>query len=134
MITLRHSAARVQAVLTGKYILIVEDEPVIALDLESAVKDQHGFVVGPIDSIVEAIRTAETATLHGAILDLRLRQGLALPVAEVLRRRQIPFVIHSGQAEITIPRSWPDVPTISKPAAPERVITLLAALIDKRQA
>jgi DNA-binding response OmpR family regulator len=121
-------------VLSGKRILIVEDEPVIALDLESAIRDQHGLVVGPIDTIAEALRTAREETLHGAILDLRLRQGLALPVAEVLRTRQIPFVIHSGQAEITIPRGWPDVPTISKPAAPERVIALLAALIDKRQA
>lgn len=119
--------------LNGKHFLIVEDEPVIALDLMSAVKDHHGLVVEPIDNIAKAVRTAETATLDGAILVLRLRQGLALPVAEVLRTRQIQFLIHSGQAEITIPRAWPDVPTINEPDPPERVIALLASFIEKSQ-
>jgi DNA-binding response OmpR family regulator len=118
-------------VLDGKRILIVEDEPLIALDLESAVVDQNGTVVGPVDTVAEASRIAESEALDGAILDLRLKGELALSVAERLRARDIPFVVHSGQAEITIPRAWPNVPIIGKPALPERVVAVLAGLIDK---
>ncbi len=115
--------------LAGKRILIVEDEPLIAIDLESAVRDQHGTVIGPARNISEAQRIAESEIFDGAILDLRLKDDLALPVAECLRRRGIAFVIHSGQADITIPRAWPDVPIIGKPALPEQVVAILAALL-----
>ena len=117
--------------LTGKRILIVEDEPLIALDLESAVNDHEGVVVGPVGSIAQATLIAESEALDGAILDLRLGGDLALAVAERLRARQIPFVIHSGQADTTLPRDWPAVPVIGKPALPEAVIARLAEIIGQ---
>jgi DNA-binding response OmpR family regulator len=116
-------------VLAGKRILIVEDEPLIALDLESTVIDHKGIVVGPVGSIAQANLIAETEALDGAILDLRLGGELALSVAERLGARQIPFVIHSGQADTTWPRNWPAVPVIGKPALPEAVIALLARVM-----
>lgn len=115
--------------LAGKRILIVEDEPLIALDLESTVIDNQGIVVGPVGSIAQAHSVAETEAIDGAILDLRLAGELALSVAECLRARKIPFVVHSGQADTTLPSSWPAVPVISKPALPEAVIALLVAIM-----
>ena len=117
--------------LTGKRILIVEDEPLIALDLETAVADHHGTVVGPVSTLEEGQRIAAAETFDGAILDLRLQEGLALSIAECLLARGIPFVIYSGQADVTAPRAWPTVPIISKPALPEKVISMLATLIRR---
>lgn len=119
------------AVLIGRKILIVEDEPLIGLDLQSSILDFGGLVVGPVGTVREAMAFAETEELDGAILDLRIREGLALGVAEKLLSRGIPFVIHSGQAETTLPRNWPIVPLINKPALPEHVIRILAALLQK---
>jgi DNA-binding response OmpR family regulator len=116
-------------VLIGKRILIVEDEPLIAIDLATAIEDVDGVVVGPAGTLLEATTMAETERLDGAILDLRLRDALTLSVAESLQKRDVPFVIHSGQAEITLPRNWPSVPIIDKPAPPEQVLRLLAALL-----
>ena len=118
--------------LAGKRILIVEDEPLIALDLESTVIDHEGIVVGPIRSIAQATLIAKTEAIDGAILDLRLGGELALSVAECLCARKIPFVIHSGQADTTLPRNWPAVPMISKPAPPEKVIALLFTIMQSR--
>jgi DNA-binding response OmpR family regulator len=118
-------------VLAGKRILIVEDEPLIALDLETVVTDHEGIVVGPVGSIAQASLIAATEPIDGAILDLRLGGELALSVAERLRARKIPFVIHSGQADTTLPRNWPAVPVISKPALPEAVIALLAGVMSE---
>ena len=106
-----------------------EDEPLIALDLESWVIDHEGIVVGTVGSIAEATLIVETQAIDGAILDLRLGGELGLSVAECLRTRKIPFVIHSGQADTTLPRNWPAVPMISKPALPEAVIALLASVM-----
>ena len=72
---------------------------------------------------------AGTETIDGAILDLRLYGELSLTVADCLRARKIPFVIHSGQADTTLPRNWPAVPMIGKPALPEAVIDLLSRVM-----
>ena len=117
--------------LAGKRILIVEDEPLIAIDLESAVVDQQGTVISAPSTLAEAQRVAENEAFDGAILDLHLKEGLALPVAESLLQRAIPFVIHSGHTDITTPRAWPMVPIIGKPALPEHVIAILASIIRK---
>ena len=123
------SLTRGRCVLAGKRILIVEDEPLIALDLESAVIDHNGIVVGPVDSIPQATLFVETEAIDGAILDMRLGGDLALPVAQRLHARQIPFIIHSGQAHTTLTRNWPAVPLIGKPALPEAVIELLSRVM-----
>jgi DNA-binding response OmpR family regulator len=117
-------------VLAGKRILIVEDEPLIALDLENAIVDHEGIVIGPAGSIAQATQLAESETIDGAILDLRLGGELALSVAECLRGRQVPFVIYSGQADTTLPRNWPTAPIVGKPAPPEDVIALLVSVMQ----
>jgi DNA-binding response OmpR family regulator len=134
---MRHSAGEVVVrygvLLKDMHILLVEDEPIIALDLETAVRDQLGIVVGPIGNLAEALRVAQTARLDGAILDLRLRHELALPVAEALRARNIPLLIHSGQADITLPVQWSEIPSVGKPAAADYVIQVLAGLVHARR-
>ena len=119
--------------LAGKRILIVEDEPLIGLDLESAIKDCDGIVVGVVSTVAAAKQAVEIETLHGAILDLRLKNELALPIMEQLAGRNIPFVIHSGQADHSIAAAWPSVPIINKPALPESIIAALAAAIRDRR-
>lgn len=119
--------------LQGLRILIVEDEPLIALDLETAITDHQGVVVGPASTIVGALRLINDGVIHGAIIDLRLNTALALPVAERLIADRTPFVIHSGQADASVKSAWPNVPIIGKPAPMEVIIAALAAAIHDRQ-
>ena len=119
--------------LQGLRILIVEDEPLIALDLETGIIDHQGVVVGPANTIIGALRLIDDGDVHGAIIDLRLKDGSALPVAERLSAAGTPFVIHSGQADVMLAGAWPNVPVIGKPAPTEAVIAALSAAIRDRR-
>ena len=112
--------------LDGKRILVVEDEPLIALDLEAAIRDWNGIVVGPAMTLADATRLAESEILDGAILDLRLKDDVITHVIHRLRERGVACVIHSGHANSVEAEAWPDIPIIGKPILPEVTLQALA--------
>lgn len=84
-------------------ILIVEDEGLVALMMEELVKDmgvRHAHVVADLSA---ALRLAETADLDCAVLDLSVRGGETIPVADMLDARGIPFVFSSGSNREALP-------------------------------
>ena len=118
--------------LSGKRILIVEDEPIIALDLAAAVVDGEGTVVGTAVTVEQAHRLLASEPCDAVILDLRLKDGLATAIADRLRDLGIPFVIHSGQADSICATAWPGVPVVGKPALPEQVMATLVCAMGAR--
>ena len=82
-------------------ILIIEDEPFIALDLETAVQAQAHQVVGVADSLQSALTLARTRAVDGALIDLRLRDGFTGPtIAETLKAEfGMPFAFITGNVE-----------------------------------
>ena len=82
-------------------ILIVEDEPFIALDLESALNDLDHEVVGVADTKTEALRLARESGCDAALVDMRLRDGFTGPeIADVLSGElAIPFAFVTGNVE-----------------------------------
>lgn len=77
-------------------VLVADDEPIIALDVASAVEEAGGEVVGPASSVREALSFVLNDGVRAAILDVDLLDGHAGPVIEELARRGIPVVVHSG--------------------------------------
>ena len=77
-------------------VLVVEDQPFIALDLALAVKDVGGKVVGPAASCEEALALLATGTVVAAILDVNLVDGECSPLVEALAGLDIPFIIHTA--------------------------------------
>ncbi len=76
-------------------ILMVEDEIFIAMEL-AAVPEEGGFrVLGPVSTVMAALRLQDQPRPDAAGLDLNLRNGTVTPVAQVLRRMEVPFVIAS---------------------------------------
>ncbi|WP_423605246.1 response regulator [Sphingomonas sp. MS122] len=86
----------------GKRILIVDDEPLIAMMLEDILGDLGYAVVGPALEVGEAEALAREAAIDAAILDVNLGNRTSHSVAELLRERQIPFVVASGDGKATI--------------------------------
>lgn len=119
----------------GALILIVEDNPVIALDMAFAVEDVGGTVLGPAASIKEALALIEKKAIAGAILDVNLVDGEISPVAERLISDAIPFVIQTGVGlPSDLASRFPDIVMRIKPCAATDMIELLAAMITtKRQ-
>ena len=93
-----------------KRILVVEDEALIALQIEMDIEDIGYSVAGTCMSLAESLKFIENKEIDGAILDVDLRGVDVFPAAERLLEKDIPFVFHTGhghktQIEDRFPRS-----------------------------
>ena len=77
--------------LRGKRFLVVEDEPMIALDIVAGLESAGVAVEGPVGSVEDALRAIENALIDGALLDANLRGEPVGDIAAALTRRNIPF-------------------------------------------
>ena len=84
--------------LEGKRILVLEDEPLVAMLLEEMLIDLGCEVVGPASSLGEGERLAREAALDAAVLDVNLNGEMSDTVAAILRRRGIPFALGPATA------------------------------------
>lgn len=109
----------------GKRILVVDDEPLIAMMLEDILDDLGCAVIGPALDVGEAEALAREAAIDAAILDVNLGDGTSHSVAELLCERHIPFVVASGDGEAnTVPGAGG---ALNKPFWP---VMVEAALIE----
>lgn len=102
--------------LTGRNILIVEDESLVAMLLETILEDMGCATVGPISNIDDALKLlADDVPLDGALLDVNVAGREVFPVAAALQARNIPFVFSTGYGEGGLPDEWRGLPVIQKP-------------------
>jgi CheY-like chemotaxis protein len=96
-------------------ILFVEDAPVIALDVQEMLEGLGWTVVGPIGNLGVALELAAQEPLDAALIDINIRGGKIYPVARILARREIPFLLASGYANKGLPEDLVDRPRLAKP-------------------
>jgi CheY-like chemotaxis protein len=102
-------------------ILVVEDEPLIAMMLEDFLETLGHSVHASCDSVKEAVEQADKGGFDVAILDVNLNGESVWPVAHKLREKKIPFVIATGGHVEPPPTEFKDVPLIEKPYTVDRV-------------
>ncbi len=109
-----------------KNVLIVEDEPLIAMMVENFLEVLDREVAGIADTVATALALLDERPVDVVILDRNLRGGEnSAPVAEELDRRGIPFVIASGGGIAEEPPIFRGRPALAKPftlAAMEKVL------------
>src|SRR5215204_1657858 len=110
-------------------VLIVEDQAIIAMDLEAAVEEANARVIGPAPTIREALKLLHTNSVDAAILDANLPDGDVTPVAEALIEGKVPFVINTGVAVPLQLRRYPGLLVFRKPTPSSRLIRELAGLL-----
>lgn len=103
--------------VAGFRVLVVEDEMLIALEIEESLRSLGCVVVGPVGKLDAALRLAREEELDAAILDVTIRGGDVFPVAEELLARGIPFVLASGYGDWALPAPFRDRPRLTKPFA-----------------
>jgi DNA-binding response OmpR family regulator len=113
--------------LSGRCVLVVEDEPLIAMEIEQALESAGAsvFIAATLD---EALRLTEQGGLSAAVLDLVLGASDGGLLCARLRERAIPFVIYSGRSDIPVgcqPGAF-----VSKPARPEALLQAIASVLD----
>jgi len=96
-------------------VLVVEDEPLIGMDIEDAVEGLGHEVVGPIAELNEALDLATIGGFGCAILDINIRGGHAYPVADMLLKRGLPVLLLSSYGEQTLPERLHEEARLPKP-------------------
>lgn len=102
--------------LSGRRVLIVEDESLVAMLLETILEDMGCTPVGPASTVVEgmALVTGDEP-LDAALLDVNVAGTQVFPVAQALKDRGVPFVFSTGYGEGGLPDEWRGQSTIQKP-------------------
>lgn len=117
--------------LNGVRVLIVEDEPLVAILLEDMLGEFGCEIAGPAYSLEEAIAAARSEDpVDLAILDVNLRGAPVYPVAEVLVERSIRFVFASGYGTEGVDEKWRDWLSLPKPFTAQDVVRVLVAALD----
>jgi CheY-like chemotaxis protein len=102
--------------MSGRHILIAEDEYLVAADMAAAFEAMGAHVLGPAATVRDALDIAERAVhLDAAVVDIKLRGGMAFPVAEALLKRGTPFVFATGYDEAAIPAHFGQIVACQKP-------------------
>jgi DNA-binding response OmpR family regulator len=116
--------------LTGLRVLIVEDDPLLLMELELVVSEAGAVIAGLCRSVDEAMPAIEGGGLDAAILDFGLGRGTAAPLAERLAAAGVPFCFYTGQVS-NDPRlaAWRDCVLVQKPAAPQTIVAAIAGLV-----
>ena len=116
----------------GANILIIEDEPLIALDMEQTVKDAGFAVVGIARNAADALRTIGRLQVDVAILDANLSGQSAAPIAQRLRAEGVPFLSVSGYSRAQLGDWLGAAPLLGKPYAADRLIAAIIQLESTR--
>ena len=115
--------------LQGLAILVVEDQPIIAMDIVQALTDAGARVSRAI-RLKEALAALKQAVPDAAILDHALGDGDASALCEELDKQGIPYVVYTGDPAITGPCS--DAPQLQKPASNTTLIDKLREAISQK--
>ena len=115
--------------LQGHHVLVIEDEPLISLDLEGALVQAGARSVSVAATVEAALAGVRAADITTAVVDLRLNGQSVRDAVRVLVERELPFVFYSGLEATPTAASWPKVPLLTKPLPPEDVVNTLVQVV-----
>jgi PAS domain S-box-containing protein len=116
--------------LFGLRVLVVEDEPLIALDIDEILQETRCKVIGPATTVEGAMRCIEANEIDAALLDANLSGSPVDDLAAALTRSNIPFAFVTGYGRDGLPASFREAMVIAKPFDPETILSALARLVE----
>lgn len=113
-------------------ILVLEDEPLVAMMMTRLVGEMGARIVGPFASVGEAASGLD-GDIDAALLDVSVGGELAYPLAEELRRRGTPLVFVTGYQASSIDPRFAGAPVLTKPVEPDELSAALAGVLAERR-
>ena len=101
--------------LSGRRFLVIEDEPLVALELSMIVEDEGGTIVGTAGDAASAMRLLTDVETDGVLLDGNLQGSPVDDIADILVSRGIPFLFVSGYGREHLPAGHGTAPLVEKP-------------------
>jgi CheY-like chemotaxis protein len=116
-----------RAVLTGRRILVVEDDYLVAQALCAVLEDAGATVVGPIGWLDEALDfvTTQGDRFDAAVLDVNLHGEKSYPIADRLRALNIHFVFTTGYGADALDATYQQYPRCEKPFSEQALLHAL---------
>ena len=115
--------------LSGRRILVIEDEMMVLMNIEGALADFGCSTVSAAATVEEALALLDSGSFDVAMLDVNLAGVASYDVADALARRSIPFVFSTGYGEHGIEARFADRPVLRKPYSDRQLGEALAGLL-----
>ena len=119
--------------LAGKKFLVVEDEPLVAMEIGDLLKDAGAQIIGSTGNGSDALGLIESAKLHAALLDANLCGRPVDEIAAALTRKGVPFAYVTGYGRESLPVAFASAAILTKPFSPQQLIDAAAELVDARE-
>ena len=120
-------------ILQGVRILLVEDDFIVAFDMQTMLQDYGAEVLGPAASLEEARKLLTIARPTLAVLDVNLNGELVFALASELRDQSVPILFATAYADDDpiFPADHKQAPRVAKPVLPAMLITQLRKLLGR---
>jgi CheY-like chemotaxis protein len=117
--------------LSGRRVLVVEDEMIILMMIEDMLADLGCEAVTAAATVDQALALIDAQVFDAAMLDLNLNGTKSLPVAAVLAQRGVPFFFTTGYTGHDMREGHRDRPLLKKPFSSEELAAILSRLISR---
>jgi CheY-like chemotaxis protein len=112
-------------------VLVLEDDMLLAMDMEDHLIALGYSVEGPFSRVDRALNAIPSLHIIGAVVDLNLNGEFSFPVIEALQQRDIPLIVCSGYAELPeLKTRLAGTPLIAKPWSPARLERLVTEVFQ----
>jgi CheY-like chemotaxis protein len=117
--------------LKGLRVLVVEDEALVALQLEDMLADLGCAIIGPASRVGQALELLNGERVDAAVLDLNVAGELVYPVADALASRGLPYIFATGYGASGLSAPYRSRPVLQKPFLQSQLRqAMLASLPD----
>jgi two-component SAPR family response regulator len=115
--------------LSGRHILVVEDDYYLATDAARALQAVGAMIIGPYANEETARVELIDRRPDAAIVDINLGRGPSFKLAEILRNGGIPFVFITGYNKEAIPQHFNHIERLEKPVQLRRLVSTISKLL-----
>jgi two-component sensor histidine kinase len=118
--------------LSGKRVLLIEDEPLVAMEMESELSSLGLEVIGPAAHVDSAKQLIADNVFEAALVDVNLNGTSVEEVAAALAQKGVPFAFATGYGRDALPEAFRDAPLLAKPVETGALIDVLSGLLSRR--
>jgi DNA-binding NarL/FixJ family response regulator len=115
--------------LKGKRIIIIEDEPLVSMELEETLATAGCEILGTTGNFIEAKAISAKAVCDAALVDVNLAGQPVDEIASTLTKRNIPFAFVSGYGRESLPEGFREAVLLRKPFRQDELVAAVELLL-----